>query len=142
MCYHTVSMCNWESFIFNNFVRLFVTIIFLTYIMHFSDGLIWLRDLENDRYVFEGELGHLSDVCSVDITNQGKIIASGGRDNTFSLWKLNSHNDSCATELMNINSFRMHDTVWKVCFCNEDRHVAVGTGGNYGNPLVIYDIET
>lgn len=109
----------------------------------YSDGVIWLRDLENDRFIIEGEINHLSDVCTVDITTHGEIVASGGRDNMFSLWKVENHVDNCITnKLINISSFRMEDTVWKVTFCNEGRLVAVGTGGKYGNPLVVYDTET
>lgn len=108
-----------------------------------SDGAIWLRDLENDRFIFDGELSHLSDVCSVDVTSRGDIVASGGRDNMFSLWRVDSsESDDNANKLVNISSFRMEDTVWKVTFCDDGRLVAVGTGGKFGNPLVVYDTET
>lgn len=104
---------------------------------------MWLRDLENDCFIFDGILSHLSDVCSVDINSQGDIIASGGRDNMFSLWKVDCPDDGKTNErLINISSFRMEDTVWKVTFCDEGRLVAVGTGGKFGNPLVVYDTET
>lgn len=104
---------------------------------------MWLRDLQNERFVFDGELSHLSDVCSVDVTSRGEIVASGGRDNMFSLWKVETTESDCVTnKLTNISSFRMEDTVWKVTFCDEGRLVAVGTGGKYGNPLVVYDTET
>lgn len=108
-----------------------------------SDGVIWLRDLQNERFIVDGELSHLSDVCTVDVTNCGTIVASGGRDNMFSLWKvLRTDNDCDSNNLVNISSFRMEDTVWKVTFCDGGNRVAVGTGGKYGNPLVVYDTET
>ncbi|KAG5884677.1 hypothetical protein JTB14_000374 [Gonioctena quinquepunctata] len=103
------------------------------------DGGVWLKDVNEKRTIVDLKNCHESDVNSVDLSNDGKTIVSGSRDNALKIWKLN---DSLDYNLEEAHCHVLDDLIWKVSLSDEKQLLAVGTSGNeYINSIYVYDME-
>ncbi|KAJ8921765.1 hypothetical protein NQ315_008390 [Exocentrus adspersus] len=105
------------------------------------DGSIWLKDLRSGKVIFDQEECHESDINSIDISENGKIIVSGSRDSSFKVW--NVDRDSYTDILKKTYTQVFYDRVLRVSLSKEQPLLAVGTSGNdYIKTLFIYNLES
>lgn len=103
-----------------------------------SDGGVYVQNLIN-RNEFHIDKAENTFTCSVDISPDGLVVASGMRNDRFKLYSLHRN----PLELTLIHTQDLGQRAWCVSFCEDRPLFACGTsaGGDYRKSIWLFDTE-